>query len=418
MDISIDQDIGVVTVKGKKYAVNLIWNIVENEEDFIEVIKVETEQLGSNLFCKMAHLEGGICYGLADVSLGHSSGMSVLPAVISSLFDSSLIGAWHLDNDVWYIIAIDSTRSILIDKAFYKEDEAFDKFSSIQNHMSCSEIICPASWDWENSKSNFILDNLPDKKQYKIISRKLNFQFKFLLYILAFSLAITIAFYLKSNFHIKKPKKYNTHEVIEKYNPFPAENDILPRYFIKNCQNTILEYLPVAFSLPGYRLNDAAVCTVKSVNFTLTRLFGSSDYIPKNIKSFIKNQDGYIDISDENFAKITLPLQGKKIGDIDDANMSLSLNNIHKMFDNAFIRIQTSNKRPCGIKSDYNTVYNRSFVCVKFRIATKYNPELLIPIFDKNRNLTIKKMSYNISASSWLIEGVYFGIGQKNPNNN
>ncbi|MGK0601844.1 hypothetical protein [Yokenella regensburgei] len=414
MSISFNQDIGTVTIQKRKFAVNLLWSTSETRDEFKKNIKLETEQIGTDLFCEFKNDDNSICYGLADSALGHAVGMPVLPAMLALSLEYPLLGAWRLDTNFWYVLAIDETRTIIIDKAFDSEDAAFESFCSSLNDIKWREVICPEVWEQSQRTGDFSLDDLPRKRLTKIKYSKLKlrrFHFIGAGLLLVFTILGLIAKSL-----LQQPV-YSIPEInspVKKHNVFPAKEFLRPKDFITECRDDIFNYIALAFSVPGYSVDKKITCNNSGVTFRLTRLFGSTDYIPDSLSENINNYGGKLNIENEDSVTIHFPFNGEFIGDLGSAAIAASSRDkIVRSFDNTFLKAVVEQERKCGEESTDKIKFDRQFECVDFKINFKYNPRILIPVFDQYTGSVITDVFYDASNSDWSIDGTVYGVRDK-----
>lgn len=411
MGISFNQDIGTVTVHKKEFAINLLWSISDTREEFKKNIKIETEQVDTDLFCEFKNNDNSICYGLADSALGHTVGMPVLPAMLALALDSPFLGAWSLDENYWYVLAIDGSNTILIDKAFDNEDAAYESFCSSVNDIKWDKVICPEAWAQSQRTDDFSLNDLSRIKKVKIKCIKFKIRKIHLLGTGVLLALLVLGVTIKKNLHQPVYSVSMTNTAIKKHNVFPQVNSLLPGVFIKECRHEVQHNLALAFSAPGYSLDNSVVCNATGISFKLVRVFGSTDYIPDSLLRYIHDHAGVADLESEQGISIHFPLRGKMIGELSsEALYGHTRDKILRRFDNTFLNATVAQERACGEMSTNEVKYDRQFTCVDFEIKFNYNPEILIPLFDDYDGSVITSIIYDVTNSSWSIDGTFYEI--------
>ncbi|CAK8742745.1 hypothetical protein SODG_005999 [Sodalis praecaptivus] len=142
-DVDQDQEIGSVTIDGEEYFVNLIWSGSSDKEIYKEQMKLDAQQLGTNLVCQYSTSSGVNVFGLADPILGHKNRGYALAAIIYLTFETSFIGAWQVDHDEWVLIGANDEGLILIDKACHGQQEISSLFESNLNLFPWKKVYSP-----------------------------------------------------------------------------------------------------------------------------------------------------------------------------------------------------------------------------------------------------------------------------------
>ncbi|PIJ49840.1 hypothetical protein BL250_17715 [Erwinia sp. OLTSP20] len=415
MSAFFKQETGTVTCNKKKYAVNLIWNLANSAKEFKQTFREEAEQLGVTLYCSFKLADGGICYGLADSAMEHKTGMLVLPAMLAPCFDESILGVWRLEEDYWYIFGKDDSGTIVIDKVVEGETEAHESFTTSLRDLKWNKTSYPVSWNFSEHNENFQLEDIPKKNNIRIKGVKFKPEKMHLLALAFIVIASGIAYKFIFAEKTPEPVVQNTPKVIHKHNFFPGSTALLPEQLVNAFRQKIYSNYGLAYSVPGFLSVDSVFSDKNDIVFMLKRDFGSSDYLNKSVMQPIDNAKGELKIVNRQNAMLVFHLAGDGIGDISKLeNINDLSDRMQLIFDNTMLPVSLTSVYSCGPRSTDQVKYDRQFSCFDFNFDFNYNPEIIIPIFQRFNSLVINKITFDQSQQKWNFKGTVFGVSGKN----
>ncbi|EKS1136607.1 hypothetical protein QA429_004623, partial [Escherichia coli] len=188
---------GIVEIKRKKYAVNLLWNTVHINDDFRKSLNASAKSLDSKLYCKMDTL-GGKQFAIADKRIGHRVGLEVLLSKVN-VSEGSVCAACTPDGIIWIAFAIDRDGIVYADKCSANCDDVITYFNNILYSRDWDRIYCPSMWGVANSTEVDFSELISEKgKKIKALGIG-NYAPVFLLIPLAFTLFYIVKFYTAKN---------------------------------------------------------------------------------------------------------------------------------------------------------------------------------------------------------------------------
>lgn len=135
---------GVLLFNGKKYAVGLLWLLV-NEDDDNKLAKHRVQKAKGDFYCLRSSIVNQ--HGIGWLSKGHRSGM----VSAASIAVDKMVGEWHgvfkADNGWWYLQVHSDTIAPNGDLFFESEEDAFNAFKASADQHNWPHAYAPKEWD-------------------------------------------------------------------------------------------------------------------------------------------------------------------------------------------------------------------------------------------------------------------------------
>lgn len=268
---------GVVGVDGRKYAVNLTWQPVQNLDDPLTEIReaIESEP-DADLYC---YRQTSVAqYGIGRSALGHRSGMpSLAAAVAEALSEYESFCAVFKVKEGWWFVAV---RNNLIlaeeDSLLLSEEEARRAYTSMMAVPDWDLRIVPPEWDIGGTQQ-YELEKLVQQGR-KVRLQEINAARKtyFLVFIaIVIILALVALIYsligIWRNFAPKQTiQPIQTPQIIQPVVPEPEkakpwEQLTSTEPFVKACWDNIYQIKSISF--PGWKLG-LITCTPEGIKTT------------------------------------------------------------------------------------------------------------------------------------------------------
>lgn len=135
---------GVLLFSGKKYAVGLLWLVV-NEGDDNKLAKHRVQKAKGDFYCLRSSIVNQ--HGIGWLSKEHRAGM---PSAASIAVDK-MVGDWHgvfkADNGWWYLQVHSDTIAPTGDQFFDSEEDAYNAFIASAESHNWPHAYAPKEWD-------------------------------------------------------------------------------------------------------------------------------------------------------------------------------------------------------------------------------------------------------------------------------
>ncbi len=135
---------GVLLHSGKKYAVDLLWLLV-NEDDGNKLAKHRVQKAKGDFFCTRSSIVNQ--HGIGWLNKGHRSGM----IAAASIAVDQLVGEWHgvfkAENGWWYLQVHSDTIAPTGDQFFISEEDAYNAFMASAEKHNWPHSYAPKEWN-------------------------------------------------------------------------------------------------------------------------------------------------------------------------------------------------------------------------------------------------------------------------------
>lgn len=406
-DVDQEQEIGSVTIDGEEYFVNLIWSGSSDKEIYKEQMKLDAQQLGTNLVCQYSTSSGVNVFGLADPILGHKNRGYALAAIIYLTFETSFIGAWQVDHDEWVLIGANDEGLILIDKACHGQQEISSLFESNLSIFPWKNVYSPKFLNL-NEEELDIRDLLKNKVKIKKITSKKKKAFLFFFFVIFFIASFIVWDISQVNNKSNIVNEDKTFKI--RHQAFPGTGLPQPIYMMKSCVEKVFLYTMILSNLPGWEISRSIDCDGYLAHINLKREFGANEWLEYALRERkIKGLHQVDDIHSE--LDLPVPYMESK-----DSQKKQSLENIRDYLTSYFqvleLPIQISSIKlfsPKGIDvNDDSYRYDEKYYFIDFSIAFTNSPSVFIPLFMRIKGLVIRKISYFPNEQEWKIDAAIY----------
>lgn len=406
-------DNGVLIYNGKRYAVGLLWLLV-NEYDAKSLGKHRVKKAKGDFYALRS--SNVTQHGIGWLKNGHRSGM---PAAAGIAVDR-LIGEWHgvfkADNGWWYLQVHSDTIAPNGDQFFLSEEEAYNAFSENEARHNWPHSYAPKEWDKGTREVELseIIDNSisPPTLQAVNLTAFFGSVKKMQMGVLAIFCVAAIAFagmFLLQEDPIPVPKKTipkktatTTKPKIVKPVPIldvPEEEKIVelpkPSQLIDACGEAAAKIIK---PIPGWALT-TMVCDGKAVTVVWAQTVGSITTARAHVKSF--SPDIRVAINGRNLsasmALSRLPMiQQENWLKTEQAIFSLEqrLNNIGRLQ----IKPVTPRPPPPPKKGEKPPKPPRPYIDIT--LSTTVSPKVLAGYFDLV-GMEMKNITWDIKQQAW-----------------
>lgn len=404
---------GIIEVKRKKYAVNLLWNTVRINDDFRKSLIASANSLDSKLYCKMDTL-GGKQYAIADKRIGHKVGIEALLSKID-VREGSICGACTPDGNIWIAFAIDRDGIVYADKCSASCDDIITDFNNILYSREWDRICCPTEWGIANSTEVDFSELISCKgKKIKVLGIGSYIPIIFLI-LLAFMILYMIKFYtVKNETNINVTPKVTERPPDEEKVialEYPWEGKIKPESLLTQCISLIPKRLLDISMIPGWKVESNITCTDEGIKLSLTKKDGLFLWFDITSKSFHGNPS--ISFVSNSQATVTWSIDGLahyKNGKLDPKRL-LKASDIkeflEKSFEQSFTTINISMDETSKSQNSETKIYVGNY-----DFTTNIEPTMYLAILNQVNGLCIEQILYDLNASTWRIEGTFFGGGE------
>lgn len=398
-------EIGLVSLNGKFFAVNLLWGYSPNNENIGDMLKSSMSLMNSNVFFKKKGI-GGEQFAVGDKSLGHKRGQTSLISTIE--FDgSSVCGIVETEDDYWVVFAINKNGMVVSDKAFVHKDESLSYFYD--------NILYSGDWDKVVTNSSFDIGEKIDISEFfsqggvKLRESGLGGILPYLYYASATFLLLISCVILYSKWQDNSAKKNimpveqikSASNEVSDYTPWTGMSK--PTSFVDSCIKAMNEYRVYSASIPGWVPTGESECQDGWVSYKIKRdgglnlwLDNGMIFLPNHDKARILrigNDDAFLSwkIEHEIYSKSKTGHPKQKALDIKKYLLD--------SFENSFIGINFSTKESL----------ENGMVKYQFQINSKVNPLLIIPIIKHVNGLVLTKLHSEGNSGDWVVRGVFWG---------
>lgn len=406
---------GIVEIKRKKYAVNLLWNTVHINDDFRMSLNASAKSLDSKLYCKMDTL-GGKQFAIADKRIGHRVGLEVLLSKIN-VSEGSVCAACTPDGIIWIAFAIDRDGIVYADKCSANCDDIITYFNNILYSRDWDRIYCPSMWGVANSTEVDFSELISEKgKKIKALGIG-NYAPVFLLIPLAFTSFYIVKFYTAKNSTDNNITATETVTVMPPDEPKIIELDspwggkVKPQSLLTQCISSMQKRLLDISKIPGWEFDKNVICTDRGIQFSLTKKDGLLIWFDATSKTFHDNPS--ISFLSDNQATVTWSFEGlnhyekgkldpKKLLEVKDIEEFLK-----KSFEQSFTTINIELNQTTNSQNNTSKIYVGSY-----NFTTNANPTMYLAILNQVYGLCIEQISYDYNSFTWKVDGLFFGEGE------
>ncbi len=168
---------GVITVGGKKYAVDLYWQVSELLNAPAKAAKMAATQSGSkaDFFCvRSGSTQGRVPqFGLGEKALGHEWNMPTAAASLANHQPGSWAGVFSVPEGVWFIEVRDDLIAPDGDHLFADEAEAMSRLQETSAMGGLERIYAPPSWAIPGAESTSLTSLLSGRSDCRLRPVKL-----------------------------------------------------------------------------------------------------------------------------------------------------------------------------------------------------------------------------------------------------
>ena len=396
------------TVGGVQYAASVFWESLQNvDSPFLDAKEAaENVLVGADLFCVKHGKSPQL--GLADSTQGFKKGMNVAAvAAATALSDAtSLLAVFKVDAGYWYLCIRNDVILSDGDVLFVKEEDAKEQFMSMLSVPDWSKKIAPEEWGIDETEQKDIAEVFASGLDAKL--EKINaLRGAELVIVVVLSVAnfAWLVMYLSKTFLSDTPQvtqvvtrraqKKVVKEVVTVI-PDPWENLVSPTWLIDNCREKILSL--VSISTPGWE-NSGVSCSKSDAVTSWRRDFGRLSWIELSLANSGYNFNNKQIDDQSNTVTVSLPLGNPEtITSIPDRTLPELRNVINDLFQSLNLQIDLS----------YDTlrIENKTYSFVRFRIQSRYDPDIWKNLLTKFSGLEINNILYN--NSTWNYEGIIY----------
>ena len=415
---------GVVSVKGQRYAVGLIWQPLQNLDDpILEVRETAESEMGADLYCLRPAATPQ--YGIGRTELEHRDGMPSLAAAVASVFadQPSMCGVFKVDEG-WWLVAI---RNDLIlaeeDVVFSNEDEAKRAYASMMAVPDWGIKIVPEEWQMEGTESHDLASILQKARKVRLqpINAVRRTKFLLLIAILIIAIVVWLIYSLialwKNVFPPEKIHVVQQPTVLppvrpEPEKPKPWEKVVDLSAFFNQCWTS--SYQIQAIIIPGWTMGTIE-CTPKgaATSWRLTNIqegrlnwmnFGLDEYQLENMKVDVSSSG---DSATGVLAFSKLPMIAS-VPKLTAAELEVDLKELKQATNLAGFQYSRQSlldppNRPDGTKP----ANQKTYTYYSFTLSSPYPPQGLTKTFSKFSGLEFLRIQYTPQGSDnrWTYEG-------------
>ena len=414
---------GVVTVKGQRYAVGLIWQPLQNLDDpILEVRETAESEMGADLYCLRPAATPQ--YGIGRTELEHRDGMPSLAAAVASVFadQPSFCGVFKVDEG-WWLVAI---RNDLIlaeeDVVFSGEEEAQRAYSSMMAVPDWGLRIVPEEWQMEGAEFRDLSSVLQKARKIRLQPINAVRRTKFLLIIalLIIGVVVWLVYSLialwKNVFPPEKIRVVEQPTVLppvrpEPEKPKPWEKVVDLSAFFNQCWTS--SYQIQAIIVPGWTMGSIECTpTGASTTWRLTDIqegrltwmnFGLDEYQLENMKIDV-SASGDSASGTLAFSKLPMVASVPKLTpeeleeDLKEIKQAMNLQGLQYSRQS----LLDPPNRPDGTRKDKK----KSYTYYSFTVNSPYSPKEWQGFFDKFSGVELQRVQYTPgSDSNWIYEG-------------
>ncbi len=396
------------TVDGVPYAASIFWESLQNvDAPFLDAKEAaENVLIGADLFCVKHGKSPQL--GLAISTQGFKKGMNVAAVTAATALSdaTSLLAVFKVDAGYWYLCIRNDVILSDGDVLFVKEDDAKEQFMSMLSVPDWSKKIAPAEWGIDETEQKNISEVFAtglDTKLEKI--NALRGTELAIVVVLSIVVGIFLINYLskllftaptpEQKVITRRAQKKVVTEVVQVV-PAPWESLIDPAWMVDNCREKILSLIKI--STPGWT-NTGVACTQSSAVTSWRREFGRLSWLELALAySGLTFTNKSVD-ANANTVTVSLPFsQAKKINSAPKKTAVELRNMINDLFQTLNLSISLANGSV--------RLGDKTYSYIKFKMNSKYDPEVWKTLLTKFSGLQINTILYN--KGTWNYEGTIY----------
>jgi hypothetical protein len=158
---------GTATVKGKTYAVGMVWATPAEAGKIDASAKQAAKQQSADLICirKPARMQ----FGLGSKATGHKAGMPPLASFLADLVEGNFVAGFELGDGSFYIVAVREGQILSgTDRVYGTREEAIDNYHDLFMAMDWTQAIAPSGWAIENTGGITLEDLIVGRPKSKL----------------------------------------------------------------------------------------------------------------------------------------------------------------------------------------------------------------------------------------------------------
>jgi hypothetical protein len=407
-------DIGVIKVGKREYAVGLLWHKIEDVSKAANEARLTAanENQKADFFC--LRLTGDAQFGLGFKVRGHKNGLPSLAAQLASAKGGKWLGLFQVENGYYLAAVYEDAIMSECDRFFSNADEAKEEFENFYNSTDWKETIAPDSFEIPGTNEVSIAKLLEDRISCRLQSvSKTGGIVK-----VAVGLGILVGAIGGVNLYLKHLEDIELARLIAmeaekarsqifapkqdelKIPDAPWVRQTVASHYIDSCVNNILKF---PLDIPGWNVKEL-ICDGNIVAAAIDR----SGVLGKGGGSFnwIK-----IMVENEGFKPTIIPPPGgngnrasvqwdmgdlpKIPVDVNTLKTSEMRNGLISVMDERFIPVQISDGPS---NSDF-------FRGIAFAFSTNEDPRNFTDIISALTGSFITRLSYQVDNNLWTLEG-------------
>lgn len=419
------EKLGTIVIDGTVYAVGLMWQSLQNPDDYLPEIReiIETDP-SLDLYC--VRQASTSQYGVGRKMMGHREGQpSAAAAVATAYADKTSVCAVFRVKEGWWFVSI---RNDLIlseeDRLFLREEDAQRAFFSMMAVPDWDIKIAPAEWQIDGAEQVALGELV--KSVYKVrlseLSAAKRTQYLLGTAIVVIALIILVVYLIRSLWsNVFTPKKIinvPAPEIIKPVEPVPEKPkpwEKLPdtAVFLYKCWNNA--YQLNNLFIPGWRLG-TVVCTPQGITTGWSKSWGAG------------GRAAYFRAAIDEYRISRINIQMNETGT--SATGSITFSDLPtvasapsltpEQLQREFVDITQATNLP--IQYSKQTVLDppnnpdgsvppnqQQYTYYGFSITSGYSPDDWKPFFDKFSGLELLKVEYNPAVEAnnnkWKYEG-------------
>lgn len=401
---SINQAPGVVSVKGKKYGVNLLWGYASPEDNVNARLKESMSLMNSKLYLK-ASVFSGDKFAVGDKELGHKRGLVALLSAVEC-DGSSMCAILPSDEDFWLVFAFSKEGIVLVDKVFASQGEAQDYFNE--------SVVYSGEWDKIYSHSSIgqgeiiELSDLITSKGIRLKETGVASFLPFLFVILVGGVLVGGGYFLTQRLGFLQEdeipsENITIEEPVEKISA-PWSDMPRPLSFMVKCLDAIELNRINSASVPGWFPSGKVSCVNSELSYQVEQQGGLLLWMRNADYFFSSEHKPKVNKVSENSFELLWPLDVSKydseVFDSSSLRESEEIKNyLVDTFENNFI--------PLTIEAEEDS--GHGFLESSFSFTVGANPLLIMPILNKVEHIVITKIERDAENNEWIINGKFWG---------
>ena len=401
---SINQAPGVVSVKGKKYGVNLLWGYASPEDNVNARLRESMSLMNSKLYLK-ASVFSGDKFAVGDKELGHKRGLVALLSAVEC-DGSSMCAILPSDEDFWLVFAFSKEGIVLVDKVFASQGEAQDYFNE--------SVVYSGEWDKIYSHSSIgqgeiiELSDLITSKGIRLKETGVASFLPFLFVILVGGVLVGGGYFLTQRLGFLQEdeipsENITIEEPVEKISA-PWSDMPKPLSFMVKCLDAIELNRINSASVPGWFPSGKVSCVNSELSYQVEQQGGLLLWMRNADYFFSSEHKPKVNKVSDNSFELLWPLDVSKydseVFDSSSLRESEEIKNyLVDTFENNFI--------PLTIEAEEDS--GHGFLESSFSFTVGANPLLIMPILNKVEHIVITKIERDAENNEWIINGKFWG---------